>query len=227
MINTCRQKGVRVYANVIINHMACDGSDMYLDHRSNADSCVHWGPKAGSDGSPWWTTGWQYQNNLYTGKRSIIEFPAVPYTASDFHCKRSLNSWADPDILNLGWIADLTDLNTEKEYMRKRITDFIITLLSMGISGVSIDAAKYIHPTDLVAILKKIKENFGDVELPEDFIIYLEILFEGEKNLLMCGGGDYSFGKPFVKKMKLVWLSSNDILKIKIWSCDFPRNFPV
>ena len=111
--------------------------------------------------------------------------------------------------------------------MRQRIADFIITLLSMGISGVSIDAAKHIHPTNLVTFLKKIKDNFGGGELPEDFIIYLEILFEGEKNLLMCGGGDYSFGKPFVKKMKLVGLSDNDILKIKIWSCDFPRNFPV
>ena len=57
MINTCRQKGVRVYTNAIINHMADDGNDMYLDHRINVDSCIHWGPKSGSDGSSWWTTG--------------------------------------------------------------------------------------------------------------------------------------------------------------------------
>ena len=46
MINTCRQKGVRVYTNAVINHMAGDGNDMYLDHRINVDSCIHWGPKS-------------------------------------------------------------------------------------------------------------------------------------------------------------------------------------
>ena len=65
--------------------------------------------------------------------------------------------------------------------MRQRIADFIIVLLSMGISGVSIGAAKHIHLIDLVSILKKLKDIFGDGELPEDFIVYLEILFEGEK----------------------------------------------
>ena len=227
MINTCRQKGVRVYADAVINHMAGNGNDMYPDHRNNAGSCVHWGPKAGIDGSPWWTTGWQYQNNPYTGKRPGLEFPAVPYTASDFHCERSLNSWTDPNILSRGWLTGLTDLNTEKDYVRQRIADFITAMLSMGVSGVRIDAAKHIHPTDLAAIFKKLKDNLGGGELPEDFTAYLEVLFGGEKDLLMCGGGDYSFGKPFVNKMKAAGLSDSDILKIKIWGSDYPKEFPI
>ena len=43
----------------------------------------------------------------------------------------------------------------------------------------------------------------------------------------MCDGGDFSFGKPFVKKMKAVELSDNDILKIKIWGSDYPKDFPI
>ena len=147
--------------------------------------------------------------------------------ASDFLCKKNLDSLSDPFILSHGWLDGLTDLNTEKEYVRQRIADFIVTLLSIGISGIRIDFAKYIHPTDLVAIFKKIKDNLGGGELPEDFIAYLEILYEKEKNLLMCGGGDYSFGKPFVKKMKAVGLSDTDILKIKILGSDYPKNFPI
>ena len=215
MINTCRQKGVRVYADAVINHMAGNGNDMYWDHRNHAGSCVHWGAKNGSDGSPWWTTGWQFENNRYTGKRPGLEFPAVPYTASDFHCERSLNSWTDPNILSRGWLTGLTDLNTEKDYVRQRIADFITSMLSMGVSGIRVDAAKHIHPTDLAAIFKKLKDNLGGGELPEDFTAYLEVLFGGEKDLLMCGGGDYSFGKPFVNKMKAVGLSDSDILKYK------------
>ena len=227
MINTCRQKGVRVYADAVINHMAGNGNDMYWDHRNHAGSCVHWGAKNGSDGSPWWTTGWQFENNRYTGKRPGLEFPAVPYTASDFHCERSLNSWTDPNILSRGWLTGLTDLNTEKDYVRQRIADFITSMLSMGVSGIRVDAAKHIHPTDLAAIFKKLKDNLGGCELPEDFTAYLEVLFGGEKDLLMCGGGDYSFGKPFVNKMKAVGLSDSDILKIKIWGSDYPKEFPI
>ena len=227
MINTCRRLGVRVYADAVINHMTGNGNDMYPDHRNNAGSCIHWGPKAGSAGSPWYTPGWQFENNPFTGKRPGLEFPAVPYTPSDFHCERSLNSWTDPDILNRGWLTGLTDLNTEKEYVQQRIADFITSILSMGVSGIRVDAAKHIQPLDLAQIFKKLKDNLGGGELPDDFTAYLEVLFGGEKDLLMCGGGDYSFGKPFVNKMKAAGLSDGDILKIKIWGSDYPKEFPI
>ena len=227
MINTCRSAGVRVYSDAVINHMAGNGNDMYADHRNNAGSCVHWGPKAGSAGSPWWTTGWQYDNNVYTGIRPGLEFPSVPYFATDFHCERSLNSWTDGNILNYGWLTGLTDLNTEKEYVQQRIADYITDMLSMGVSGIRVDAAKHISPTDLAQIFKKLKTNLGGGELPDDFTAYLEVLFGGEKDLLMCGGGDYSFGKPFVNKMKAAGLSDGDILKIKIWGSDYPKEFPI
>jgi alpha-amylase len=227
MINTCRQHGVRVYADAVINHMAGNGNDMYADHRNNVGSCVHWGPKAGSAGSPWWTTGWQYENNAYTGKRPGLEFPSVPYTASDFHCERSLNSWTDANILNTGWLSGLTDLNTEKEYVQQRIADYITDMLSMGVSGIRVDAAKHISPADLAQIFKKLKDNLGGGELPDDFTAYLEVLFGGEKDLLMCGGGDYSYGSPFVNKLKAAGLSDGDVDKIKIWGSDYPKEFPI
>jgi len=227
MINTCRQHGVRVYTDAVINHMAGNGNDMYADHRNNVGSCVHWGPKAGSAGSPWWTTGWQYENNAYTGKRPGLEFPSVPYTASDFHCERSLNSWTDANILNTGWLSGLTDLNTEKEYVQQRIADYITDMLSMGVSGIRVDAAKHISPADLAQIFKKLKDNLGGGELPDDFTAYLEVLFGGEKDLLMCGGGDYSYGSPFVNKLKAAGLSDGDVDKIKIWGSDYPKEFPI
>jgi hypothetical protein len=39
----------------------------------------------------------------------------------DFHCERVLNSWNDPLDLNAGWLTGLTDLNTERDHVRKRI----------------------------------------------------------------------------------------------------------
>jgi alpha-amylase len=43
----------------------------------------------------------------------------------------------------------------------------------------------------------------------------------------MCSDNDYSFGVPFVTKMKAVGLSDSDIEKIKIWSSDYPKEYPV
>ncbi len=228
MIDTCRAHGVRVYTDAVINHMAGNGNDMYWDHRNPAGgSCVHWGPKNGSDGSPWWTTGWQYESNPFTGLHPGLEFPAVPYTASDFHCERALNSWSDGNLLNYGWLTGLTDLNSEKEYVRQRIADYLTSLLSMGISGIRIDAAKHISPENLAQIFKRFKDNLGGGDLPSDFTTYLEVLFGGEKDLLLCGGGFYSYGKPFSEKMKNAGLSDSDIYKIKIWGSDYPKEFPI
>ena len=227
MINTCRSAGVRVYSDAVINHMAGNGNDMYADHRNNAGSCVHWGPKAGSAGSPWWTTGWQYDNNVYTGIRPGLEFPSVPYFATDFHCERSLNSWTDGNILNYGWLTGLTDLNTEKEYVQQRIADYITDMLSMGVSGIRIDAAKHIAPQYLAQIFKRLKDNLGGDDLPEDFTAYLEVIIGGERDLLLCGGGDYSYGAPFSTKMKAAGLSDSDIEKIKIWRSDYPKEYPI
>ena len=227
MINTCRQHGVRVYSDAVINHMAGNGNDMYADHRNDVGSCVHWGPKAGSAGSPWWTTGWQYENNVYTGKRPGLEFPSVPYVASDFHCERSLNSWTDGNILNYGWLSGLIDLNTEKEYVQQRIADYITDMLSMGVSGIRVDAAKHIAPQYLAQIFKRLKDNLGGGELPEDFTAYLEVIIGGERDLLLCGGGDYSYGAPFTTKMKAAGLSDGDISKIKIWRSDYPKEYPI
>jgi len=97
----------------------------------------------------------------------------------------------------------------------------------MGVSGIRIDAAKHINPYYLAKIFKKLKDNLGGGELPDDFTAYLEVLFGGEKDLLYCGDGFYSFGNNFVNKMKEVGLSDNDIIKIKIWGSDFPKEYPI
>ena len=71
MINTCRRNKVRVYADAVINHMAGNGNDMNPDHRNWRGICQHWGPKNGAAGSPWYTTGWQYGINQYSGEKSL------------------------------------------------------------------------------------------------------------------------------------------------------------
>lgn len=56
---------------------------------------------------------------------------------------------------------------------------------------------------------------------------YLEVIIGGEKDLLMCTDNYYSYGKNFETLMASAGLSNSDIQKIKIWSSDYPKEFPI
>ncbi|EAX85812.1 Alpha amylase, catalytic domain containing protein [Trichomonas vaginalis G3] len=224
MINTCRRYGVRVYADAVVNHMTGNGNDL-SNHRNPSAGCTKWGNKTSSAyelGSPYYTPAYTYETNPNTGRgTNVLEFPAVPYGPEDFHCDKALGSWSDPNILNTGWLSGLSDLDTSKDYVRQRIADFMIDLISIGFSGYRIDAAKHIHPKDLAAIFGKVKQGLGG-SLPDDFISWLEVLTGGEAYLLVQGDGDYSFTGGLTKFLKQNGLNDDEILKIKIWWCGYP-----
>ncbi|EAY23285.1 Alpha amylase, catalytic domain containing protein [Trichomonas vaginalis G3] len=224
MINKCRAVGVRVYADAVVNHMSGNGNDL-SSHRNPGAGCTKWGNKTSSayeNGSPYYTPAYTYEINPNTGRgTNVLEFPAVPYGPEDFHCDKALGSWSDPNILNSGWLTGLSDLDTSKDYVRQRIADFMIDLISIGFSGYRIDAAKHIRPEDLAAIFGKVKQRLGG-RLPDDFISWLEVLTGGESYLLVQGDGDYSFTGGLTKYLKKNGLSDDEILKIKIWWSGYP-----
>ena len=208
---------------MIINHMTGEGYDMYDDHRDgDENNCFHWNEKGSTAGSPFWTTGFRYQNNPYTGLEPGIEYPSVPYFPSDFHCKNNIEDWNNLTQLNSGWIEKLADLNTEKEYVQQRITDFFTELLSIGFSGISLPDAKHINPDSFGSIFMKLKESLGG-EFPEDFIVILQLIFGEQKEVLLCSEDQKNFADTyFVKMLKEKGLNDDDILKIKIWNSGFP-----
>jgi len=111
--------------------------------------------------------------------------------------------------------------------VRERIAAYWTDLLSIGFSGFRVDAAKHIQPSSLAPILAKFKAYLGGGEYPNDFISYLEVIIGGEKDLLMCSDNDYNYGVNFANFMKAAGLSDNDIAKVKIWSSDYPKEFPI
>ena len=223
MINRCRKNNIRIYSEVIINQMVSNGNDAYQIHQNN-DCTDTFGPKNSSAGSPFWTTEGQYENNKYTEKLPTLEFPSVPYCGSDFHCYNNID-YSNYDSINYGWVGNLIDLNTEKQYVRQRIADFLTELISIGISGFSINNSKHISPINFSFIFKLLKENLGSV-FPDDFLIYLEIQVGNEKNMLFCSEGDYNFGESFSKKLIEQGLTDDDINKIKIWTEGYLEKLP-
>ncbi|GAA0582401.1 carbohydrate-binding module family 20 domain-containing protein [Paractinoplanes ferrugineus] len=124
MVQTCHTAGVKIYVDAVINHMAGGAST-----------------GAGSAGSTY----------------SHYSYPAVAYGNNDFHhCGRNGND----DIVNYGdryevqncELVDLSDLATESSYVRGKIVGFLNDLISLGVDGFRVDAAKHVPAADLAAI---------------------------------------------------------------------------
>ena len=213
--NRCRLNNVRVYAEIVINHMTGEGNDINpLHYTGSAAPCTTWGPKPGSGLSPFFTYANQVQNNYYTGKPPVTEYPAVPFFPSDFHCT---GPYSGEDKYTYEYLFGLQDINTEKEYPIKRIATLIVDLLSIGISGVSLGNGKNIPNYSWAKILSQVKYYLGD-KLPLDFmaIIILENL---EPSTLFCNEeGSLDFGKTFTQQLKQAGFKESEILQIKIWS---------
>ena len=242
LISTCRGLGVRVYADAVINHFTGGGNDMSHHRRQDGGSCTTWPNKSSSlasnwggpsDGgpSPFYTQTNVFSTSPVTGLPPLNEFPAAAIGPLDFHCERPLNSWTDPLDLNAGWLTGLTDLNTERDHVQERIAAYLTDLMSIGMSGFRVDAAKHIKPDDLASIFKKFKRNMGG-ELPGDFISWLEVLLGGESDLLMCNGDSgYNYGAYLESALQsqgsgeegLPGLTASEVLKVKIWNSGYPK----
>jgi alpha-amylase len=125
MVRTCHDAGVKIYVDAVLNHTAGGAST-----------------GTGSGGSSY----------------SHYAYPAVPYGNDDFHhCGRNGND----DIANYGdrWevqnceLVDLADLKTESSYVRGKLTAYLDDLVSLGVDGFRVDAAKHMPVADLAAIV--------------------------------------------------------------------------
>ena len=125
MVQACHVAGVKIYVDAIVNHMAGGAST---------------GPGTGG------STYTQYS------------YPAVPYGFGDFHhCGRhgddDIRAWQDRWEVQDCELVDLSDLATESAYVRGRLVAYLNDLVSLGVDGFRVDAAKHVPVADLGAIL--------------------------------------------------------------------------
>lgn len=110
-IAQCRQAGVRVYADAVLNHMTGGGNDANPYHRNPNANCAEWGGKNSSlmlhyndatnnatyqnpafnGPSPMYTQSYVYTTSPYTSQPASQEFPAAHLGPTDFHCERPVN----------------------------------------------------------------------------------------------------------------------------------------
>ncbi len=131
-----------------------------------------------------------------------------------------MGSWSDLFILNNGWLVGLTDIDTSKDNVRERQAAYLVEMVSMGISGFRIDAAKHVSPDDLSAIMKKVQTKLGG-QFTEDFFVWLEIITGGEAQMIWTGPAWY--GSNFDKMLIRDLGSQSEVDKIKLWDGLYPK----
>nr|QEI22884.1 putative alpha-amylase [Oryctes rhinoceros] len=125
MVRRCNNVGVRIYVDMVINHMTGNIGTVY-----------------GTGGSV------GYSDTKY--------FPAVPYDASHFNPECSINDYTNAYEVRNCELVSLRDLNQGIEHVRERITTFMNKLISLGVAGFRIDAAKHMWPGDLENIFGRL-----------------------------------------------------------------------
>jgi len=129
MVSACHAAGVKVYADAVINHMTGQGN-----------------------------TG--YGGTTFPDK---YDYPGL-YSSADFHHYPSPCPESDGQVHNYGVQADvqecelvgLADLYTEHDNVRTNIANYLNDLLSLGVDGFRVDAAKHINPADIAGIEAKL-----------------------------------------------------------------------
>ncbi|XP_069825112.1 pancreatic alpha-amylase-like [Dendropsophus ebraccatus] len=133
MVTRCNNVGVYIYVDAIINHMcgAAGGSGT----RSTCGSSYNTGSK---------------------------DFPGVPYSYLDFNdgkCRTgsgNIENYSDAYQVRDCRLVSLLDLALEKDYVRGKIADYLNNLISIGVAGFRLDAAKHMWPGDIKAIISRL-----------------------------------------------------------------------
>ncbi|KAF8191542.1 glycoside hydrolase superfamily [Mycena galopus ATCC 62051] len=135
MVATCGKAGVGVIADVVLNHM--------------------------TSGS-----GVGFAGNSYTK----YNYPAVPYNSTQFHYCAGNNvaapvtNYDDATNVRFCELSGLADLAQEQPSVRNIMVAYLNDLLSLGVVGFRIDAAKHMEPADIGVIEGLLTLPYFDVQ---------------------------------------------------------------
>lgn len=156
MVERCRKAGVRIFVDVVVNHMAAPGPES---------------PLTGTAGS--------------TADPLARDFPAVPFNRSEFHASCGINNYGNATEVRVCELSSLPDLNQGNSVVREKIIEFLNHLLDLGVAGFRMDACKHMFPSDLRIIygsLKPLSATNGFIAGTRPFI-YQEVIDLGNESV--------------------------------------------
>lgn len=156
MITRCRNAGVAIYADVVLNHMA--------------------GVESGQGFS-----GSVFQKYEYPGIFSNFDFHHCGRNGND-----SLVNWADLFEVQNCELFHLADLNTESEKVMSTQISYLDKLVFLGVQGFRVDAAKHMASSGLSTILSRVSGHpyvIHEFVPGEEGLQYSDYLTSGDVNV--------------------------------------------
>lgn len=123
MNDACDEAGVQVIADAVINHM------------SGFESGVGW-------------AGTEFTQYDYPGLFTYDDFHHCGLTPND-----DIGDYTDAEQVQNCELLNLADLDTSSEYVRGTLRAYLADLVTLGVDGFRIDAAKHMASGDIGAIL--------------------------------------------------------------------------
>lgn len=131
MVTTCRDNGVKIYADAIINHMTGNGSG------------------TGSAGS-----GWSKYNHS-----DLFGDGSASYGYDDFGpCYETISDWNDKWAVQNCQLLELADLNTGDPQVRAQIRRYLNGLVDLGVAGFRVDASKHVPEAHIGDIFNNLND---------------------------------------------------------------------
>ncbi|XP_028898031.2 alpha-amylase-related protein [Zeugodacus cucurbitae] len=155
MVRRCNAVGVRIYVDVLLNHMA-----------ASYDGVVY-----GTGGSI------AYPSAKY--------FPAVPFIEQDFHSTCDIQDWNDRFQVQNCELVRLKDLDQGSERVRTQLLGFLNHLIELGVAGFRVDAAKHMSAEELKLIydsMRDLNTAHGFARNARPFI-YQEVIDHGYEQI--------------------------------------------
>jgi alpha-amylase len=140
MIERCRAVGVKIYVDVVLNHMTGTASA---------------GNGPGSAGTPY--TKYDYPNLFNDGSGDR-------YVYADFGpCYTAISNWGNKAEVQDCELLNLADLNTGDAEVRRKIAKYMNAVIDLGVAGFRVDAAKHVQEAHLADIISRLHDvpEFG------------------------------------------------------------------
>ena len=150
MVKTCKDSGVGIIADAVINHMS-----------------------ASESGTGW--NGTEYSKYEYPGLYKSSDFHDCQLSENN-----QIQDYTNQEQVQTCELLGLSDLDTGSKKVQTRIADYLLDLLDIGVVGFRIDAAKHIWKENLATIIGQLPEQTliyhevirgeGEPIQPEDYI---------------------------------------------------------
>nr|AGN55419.1 amylase [Pinctada fucata]AGN55420.1 amylase [Pinctada fucata] len=131
MVDRCNKVNVRIYADVVINHMTGGGSG------SGTGGSRYDGGSLSYPGVPFSSWDFNAGSECHSGDGDI-------------------HNYNDPNEVRNCRLVSLRDLKMSKDYVRDKVADYMNNLINIGVAGFRVDAAKHMWPGDLRAVFGKL-----------------------------------------------------------------------